>query len=443
MRRWMVAFCAGALLMITGCWDRTELEEEGFVPSFAVDTGPAPGVFIYTFRIAVPQEVAGSSGGQNGGGAGGGGDETQKGSKAVSVMARSLGEAINLINSTVERRLNFVQCQYVLFGEGAARQGLSPHIQDLLRFRQFRRTVFLAVVRGKAADSFKENKPVLESSVTRYIEGLQKLKAFTGMVPVVQLHTFVRAMEGDSEDPFTSVLAINESVKEQDRRKNSQQQGANQETGKESESSGEKQRSDREFQTPAVTFEAGRMRRVGGNPEEFPGAAVFRGDRLVDVLSGEEARLLLALRGDLAHAFFTFRVPQGRFTLEVQQHEGRPRIVEGAARGKPVWQIDPPFDVDLVSAVGAFDTRTHQGLLELRRMAEQQFDAEAERLVAKLQKCGSDALGLGLYARRGFLTDAEWRAYGWRDRYEEIQVQVRSRFVIRRIGNQLVSSGAR
>lgn len=439
VRRWCLAVMAVAFLFVSGCWDRTELEEEGFVPSFAIDTGPAPGMYVYTFRIAVPREMSGPSGSPGGGGGGEGGGETEKGSKSVSVVARSLGEAINLVNSTVERRLDFVQCQYVLFGEGVAREGVSPHVLDLLRFRQFRRTMFVAVVRGKAADSFKENKPLLESSVTRYIEGLQRLKTFTGMVPVVQLHRFARAMDTDSEDAFTSVLAINQAVKAQDRSKASQKPGASQGGGKESESPGEKARSEQQLQNPSVNFEAGRMQRVGGNPEEFPGAAVFRGDRLVEILDGEEGRMLLALRGELAHAFLTFRVPQGRFTVEVQQHEGGPAMSYNLAGSRPVWRIAPEFDVDLVSAVGNFDTQSHQGLSQLRQWAEQEFNRQAERLVAKLQRDGSDALGLGLYARRDFLTDAEWQNYRWRERYPQFSIQVQSRFVIRRVGNLLTS----
>ncbi|MBX6395451.1 MAG: hypothetical protein IRY98_06985 [Alicyclobacillaceae bacterium] len=441
MMRWIAAgLCIGVLLTVTGCWDRTELEEEAFVPSLAIDAGPASGVFIYTFRIAVPRELTGSSSGGNQGGGSGG--DTQKGSKAISVMARSLGEAINLTNSTVERRLNFVQCQYVLFGEELARQGVSLHLQDLLRFRQFRRTMFIAVVKGRAADSFKENKPVLESSVIRYLEGLQKLRRFTGMVPIVHLHIFARAVQSGSEDAYTSVASINQGVKEQDRRKNPQQQDSNEETGKESESPAEKQRSNESFRDQTVTYEAGKIRRVGGNPEEFPGAAVFRGDRLVDFLNGEEARLMLALRGELPHAFFTVHGPKGRFTLEVQE-QGQPRIVRLSDGERPVWEVQPRFEVDVVSAAGAFDTRSHGGLVDMQREAEQWFDRQAERLVEKLQRDRSDTLRFGMHERRRFLTDAAWKSYGWRDRFSQIQVRVHSHFVIRRVGNQLVSSGMR
>ncbi|MDI3329014.1 MAG: Ger(x)C family spore germination protein [Alicyclobacillaceae bacterium] len=440
--RWVTAaLCAAALFTLTGCWDRTELEEEAFVPSLAIDVGPARGLFVYTFRIAVPRQLAGSPTG-NPGGSGNGGD-TEKGSKTVSVMAHSLGEAINLTNSTVERRLNFVHCQYVLFGEELARQGVSAHLQDLLRFRQFRRTMFMAVVKGRASDSFKENKPVLENSITRYIEDLQKIRDFTGMEPIVHLHSFVRAVQSEVEDAYTSVVAINEEVKRQDKQKEPQQQGSKQETGKESETSGEKERSQQSFRDRTVTFEAGRMRRIGGNPEEFPGAAVFRGDRLAAFLNGEEARLMLALRGELLHAFLTVQTPQGRFTIEARE-QGRPQIVEVAGGDRPVWRVRPKFEVDVVSAVGAFDTRSHAGLTVLQREAETWFNRQAEALIGKVQReLGADPFRFGLHARRRFWTEAGWKSFDWPRRYRELQIQVDSRFVVRRIGNQLVSSAVR
>ncbi|CAB3390508.1 hypothetical protein [Kyrpidia spormannii] len=81
MRRWWcLAMMAVACLFVSGCWDRTELEEEGFVPSFAIDTGPAPGVYVYTFRIAVPREMSGPSSSPGGGG---GGEEAGRRKKAA------------------------------------------------------------------------------------------------------------------------------------------------------------------------------------------------------------------------------------------------------------------------------------------------------------------------------------------------------------------------
>ncbi|MCL6548778.1 MAG: Ger(x)C family spore germination protein, partial [Alicyclobacillus sp.] len=411
-RRALLAMSVGCSLFLGGCFDRQELEEQAFVTSLAIDQAPG-GLIDCTMRIALPKNQATGAGG-GGGGGGGGGQTPMAGTAPFTFRARTVTEAFRIANSSIERTLTLSHLSNLIFGEDLARAGLATQMDSLIRFREFRRTVYVKVSRGPARDILMQDKPVLEPSTDRMGDAVANVSRRSGLIPSSShLHDLVLALENPHEAPVLPLIAVNPRVQEDP--KGEQPPG-----------------------TTAVSYQAGRVTRAGGNPVEWSGAGVFRGDRLVGFLNGDEVTQLRLLNGTLPATKMEFRDPVRPANLVGlwirEEHDPHYTV----RLGNPLRiQVHIPLDADLIDVESGVDYTRPALRRKLEHSVAEQVANDARQLMLKLfHQYQADCIPVSRHARRLFATHNAFVRYPWEQRLKQAEVVVTSEVHLRRFGVQ-------
>jgi len=409
MRRKLAANLLLLLMLpaiLTGCWDRRELEELAFVLMLGVDKGTQDR-FNVTAAIAVPSRMAG--GGKESGGAGG-----ESPYLLTSVEGPTVLGALSLISGYVDRQLSLDHTMAVFLGEELAREGALQAMDTLIRFRESRRTTILVVTEGKAAEFLAQIKPELESNPQRYLEKISANYQVTGLLPATgQVQNFIAKVNTKYGNPVTFYAALK------------------QEQNRES-------RTDRQSESPFSVM-AGDLPRTGGPNIEMMGSAAFKGDKMVGILSGEETRLLLMLTNWFERGIFSVpdpRDPELDITLEIRK--GRPaRIQVDISGSRPRISGRIRLEGHVLSMPVETDYTEPQFQAELESEFADFLEGEISHLIQKTQKWETDIFGFGHVAARQFATIQDWENYNWPKHYPEAEVDVSVEMTIRRFGRQL------
>jgi spore germination protein len=144
--------------MLTGCWDRIEIEDRGFVVALAIDEPKhkkdegsqdqeAEGKekkFRVTYQIVSPSGFAGQGGGQTGG-------EKQASHTNITAEGATMFEIMKSITTRSSRSPYFDHLILILVSEQVARKGrLAEALDFFLRVHEMRRGVKVVVVQGEA-----------------------------------------------------------------------------------------------------------------------------------------------------------------------------------------------------------------------------------------------------------------------------------------------------
>jgi spore germination protein KC len=425
-------------LLLTGCYDKIELEDQAFVTAMGFDKGPNNTIDI-TVRTAVPSKL---SGGQSGGSGGGGGeDPVLSGSKPITVRAHTLAEGMNLVNSSVERKLSLLHCAIILFGEDLAKAGVLEQLQALSRYHEFRQTTYMQLAKGSAKEVMNSEKPIYEQNDVRLAEDLSSLGRHTGFIAKSTMHDVLNYFAAPGEDAFMPILSVNKKVKDAEDQEKAKEKGGPsnisrlQGGGEGTGQSNQKKEPKLEGNEPS--FEPGKVIRLGGNPVEFIGTAVFRDDRLVTTLDGVQTRMLLALRGELNRIQIEIKSPfNSKKYVGVEITRIIPPIYNYELKGNPLKiHLEEDMEGELFGDQLGTDYSQEGNMRKLEKQVNEAIEREQEQMVTEvLNRYQSDPFGFSRSARSSFLTFQEMQSYPWRQKYKTAQVQIKVDFKLRRTG---------
>lgn len=188
--------------MLTGCWDKIEIDQRGFVEVILVDLPPPgyeektaesvegiPGIekqvgkqIKFTYIFPNTSLLAGEGGG--------GGNEP--GFIAMTSIATSMTKADRYIDARISRRLFFGHTQVVVFSEKFLKDPelVKKVVDHLRRNPEFNRTIKLLMIYGEAS-KIGEIKPKGEKLMFRYITGILHNEETNGRIIEVDLNEFV------------------------------------------------------------------------------------------------------------------------------------------------------------------------------------------------------------------------------------------------------------
>lgn len=204
LKRMACFLCTGLsiLILLTGCWDKVEIDQRCFVASICIDPAP-PG---YAEKVA--ESVKGVPGTEVQKGTfikvtyvipntsllaseeGGGGNEP--GSIAISSIATDIPKASSYIDARMSRRLFFGHTQLAVFSEDILKDSekMREIIDYFRRSPYYNRTMKLLAAEGEAAKA-AELKPKGEKLGFKYIQGILQNEATNGRIISVDLNEFV------------------------------------------------------------------------------------------------------------------------------------------------------------------------------------------------------------------------------------------------------------
>ncbi|KRF53497.1 MULTISPECIES: Ger(x)C family spore germination protein [Priestia] len=175
-----------ASFLLSGCWDRREVNDTALVLGAAIDKEKGGGIRL-TVQILIPKAVNGQ---QQGGGASGTGSE----SLVRSAIGENIADAMSKVQTKIPRKIFWGHCKAYIIGEKFARNGgIHKQIDYLLRHPEPRERAHLFVSYGEAADVLALQPP-LESYEGEVLRKLSEMKI--GMDVTVK--DFEQMLTGDS-----------------------------------------------------------------------------------------------------------------------------------------------------------------------------------------------------------------------------------------------------
>lgn len=411
------------IILTNGCWDRRELESLGIVQSLGLDLGPDQKEVTVTTMIAIPSKLGG---GQAGGGEGGGGGGDEPGVLLVSMTAPSIYESFNKINTLINREISLLQNQVLIIGEEMAKNGVAKWVDNLIRFREMRRTMLIFVCKGKAADIMKVQ-PRLETKPSEYFTDLVSISRRTGMFPLVNLNDFLKRYEAYAHDnylPFLNKHFINEDGPEPSAKKEKEE-------GEKGENKGEpKSGQDQKKQEG----EEQKLEHV-----RFIGTAIFRKDRMVGSFDIYETQILLLLNNEFKEALLTIEDPlrKDNYIIFRLISTAPVQIQYRPQNGVDRFKVKLKLEADLISIQSGIDYTRPKLEGFLGRVIAKELKNRVNKVIKKAQlEYNSDVFGFGEKVRTTFLTSPEYENYRWPDKFIDSQFTVEVKVDLRRVGVQ-------
>jgi spore germination protein KC len=385
-----------AALLCAGCWDRQEVEDQAFIIFMGIDRGDDDDLLV-TAEVTQIQSVMRG--------------ETAFAAKLLTARARTVTEAIHILNGGMSRTLTLRHLRGVLIGETLAREGVEPVVMELMRSPIARGSVWLVQARGRAFDIIKAFAPVSEINPGQATEGLILQTKKFHLAPPGRMQNFINRLAGPGGDPFLPAEGLNPGVK-----------GA--------------EKGEEPIKGPGPSALAGELPRAGGNPMELVGTAVFARDRLVGFLNVDETQMLLALRGGMGKAYISFPDPDApdRMVLMRFHQENKPKKRAAFLGIRPYVQVHLLLEGEVLAVPGGDDYVPAPARVRLERAAEAHATKTIRGLLDKLTKWGADPVGFGFLFRGGFATWQDWERYNWREHVRDLKVDVSVQMRIRRYG---------
>ncbi|WP_405152383.1 Ger(x)C family spore germination protein [Paenibacillus sp. FSL K6-0108] len=198
--KWLLPLVAvAALLPLTGCWDREEVNGLAIVTSAGFDR-MKDGAIEMTLEIAAPQQKE-SSKTQSGD------RKEQKGKTIIhSAVGETAGDAQGRLQMMLPRKIYWGQLQVLIVGEALARDGFREQLDYLVRHDEIRLRVAPFVTRGKARDFF-ELPYLLEQTRADFLQR-ESARVFQKPITISQL------VQRFSSDQQSAILPFVDSSKE-------------------------------------------------------------------------------------------------------------------------------------------------------------------------------------------------------------------------------------
>lgn len=360
-------------LLLSGCWDRREVNDLAIISTVGLDQ--ADEGLTLTVRVVVPSRSRPSGGGQTGA-------DTGRTSVVFSATGRTIMDAAKKIQLRSSRWLFWGQARVLVVGQQLADAGLGPVLDFWRRHREPRQTMQIAVAADTAL-ALLQAEPGLERLLSEALRETLNMRLQTR----VSLNEFGNALSAPGSQPIA----------------------------------------------PVVTAEPGIM---GGANVRILGTAVFSGDRMVGQLDWEETRGLLWLLNEISGGVVTVDIgDQGQVSLTLTEGKSRvePRFaggrlqrIEVAILGRgDISETAGPLDLDNPAVVKAVEWKAAAAIRD-----------RVESVILRMQKdLRTDAAGFGDAVRRHNLPLWEGGLKRrWSDLFPEVPVTVQAHMRIERVG---------
>ncbi|MBO9600168.1 MAG: Ger(x)C family spore germination protein, partial [Cohnella sp.] len=208
--------------LLTGCWDRLELEERAVVLGISVDLAkpeaaneesdvshlkdafPVPDqrMLRVAVQIALPGRIP-LGPGEGGGGKGGSGETVW----VIDVVGHTLDDALMNLQQQVSGRLFFGHLRVIVVSEALARQGMQNLNDYLRRNPEVRRMAWMMISKGSALEVMKAA-PKLERVPSLYLMATLDNAVKLGKFPVNYMGMFWSNSAKKGQEPFLPYVEI-------------------------------------------------------------------------------------------------------------------------------------------------------------------------------------------------------------------------------------------
>lgn len=382
-----------------GCWDHVAMGERTIVVGVGIDLTSGSEPILLTLQVAnlSAGNSAGSGIATGEGGAGGKGSRAKNAVVVETSKGRSLYDAIHNFFRYSSRQLIFSHNKIVILGNELAKSGVASVFDDMVRDYQFRATNWILVAEDTAKEILQSQTdlgtiPAVE--INRMMTNLEK----NGSMYPVDRNDFVLRLKGEGNTSLAPLIQIE-----------------SRETN------------------PFPRIRIGKM-------------AVFKEDRLIDVLDTNESRALSWFigRSKGRSVVFPDKLGKAQTGISVEIIKGPVRIRPRKTKDGIIMEITGTGDGILRETENI--ANNSGTIAQLERAVERILKEQVERTIRHAQQTGADFLG---YARiiHGDYPDVWHRISGnWEQEFPRIRSRVHFDIDIVRFGlfrDSLLDAGGR
>ncbi|MGG1516335.1 Ger(x)C family spore germination protein [Paenibacillus oryzisoli] len=374
-----------ASLVLTGCWDRRELNELAIVVGIGLDKS-GDNIRV-TAQIVNAGEVASSKGGAGY-------------STPVSILTATestISEALRKLSTVAPRRIYTSHLRVLVIGEELAHQGVENVMDGLSRNREFRTDFQLIIAKGTSAENVLEilmpTEKIPANKIYKTLELSEKVWAPTVNMP---LDKILADLSNPTKEPVITGIQI----------------VGDQETGK---------------------TKRNMSRSKAYANLMVPGVALFKQDKLVDWLTDEESKGYNYIMGNVKNSVGHMACPQGgKIAVEVVRTKSN--IKGEVVRGKPKITVSLYSEENVGEVQCKIDLTKPETILQLEQLAVEKLTNILEATIQKAKKNKADIFGFGEAIED--VNPGAWKVFrkDWDQYFADLEVSVHVDVQIRRLG---------
>jgi spore germination protein KC len=385
-------------LLLTGCWDRREIEERAVVLAISVDLAkpadtalesevthlkkvfPTPDhpLIRIAAQIAVPGRIP------LGPGEGGGSDT--KPVWVLEAVGHTIDDAIMTMQQQVSDQLFYGHLRVIIVSEAVARSGMGNLNDYFRRHPEVRRLAWMAVTKGDAATLMK-TAPELERVPALYLLSMFDHAVEMGKYPNEFVGEFWSKMSSLGTEPHLPYLKA-----------------------------------------------------LKNGNIEISGLAYFKGEQMAGVTKPLEIGSYMGITGEQKGGYSVYvSLPGTNETVMFKSNSRQARRSIAFKGGKPLAKIQISIEGDIIEKSQGIASPLDTSYILEQIQADLQDDAvkSYEGLIKKTQEAGSDIFGFGELIRAkhpGYWNRSIRTKEVWEEQYKKMAAEVTCEINIRRIG---------
>jgi spore germination protein KC len=378
------------IFLLTGCWDRRELEDKAYVIGLGLDRSKIEGKIKVTMLLANP-EVGSMQGG---------GGSTEKPREIISFDTIDFIAARGAANTIVSRVISYDLLKVIVVSEDFAKDPeFFPILYDAAYDKEIRMNTYVAISKEKASQYFLNNRPKMETRPHKYFQYMIEHGIQNGLIPNSTLYRFFKTVDRGT-DLF---LAMNTTAK----REHPKIRGED-------------------------NYYAGQVNASGElDDTQFMGSVVFRNGRMVGKLTGQETNIVNTLDDTTNIKDFIIDIPSPfpgtikQIAVRVMKRENN--SVKMNLKGpRPKIVITLPLQFEVMSNPTNVDFNKKKNREILKKQLARHFKIEHEKLLKKTQeKYKGVPYPLSLDANKYFVTNQELKKFNWTKSYVNADISVK------------------
>ncbi|MBA2941456.1 Ger(x)C family spore germination protein [Paenibacillus sp. CGMCC 1.16610] len=385
--------------LLTGCWDRLEIEDRAVVLAIGIDEAKPgdeketsnathllsqessnKGLIRVTVQIAVPGRIPLGTGGDTGGPA------DQKPVWVLTSVGNTIEDGLMNLQQQLADRLFYGHLRVIVLSETVAKKGIQNENDFFRRQPQVRRTVWMVVSKGAAADIMNAT-PQLERVPSLYLLATLEHAREMGKLPNIFLGVFFSASSAKGQEGTVPYLELK----------------------KESNI-------------------------------ELAGMAYFKNDKMVGTSTALQIGHYMAIKQLNPGGYSILQeMPNSHTNVIFKTTHRKSKITTTIKNGKVFATIRCQVEGDLTEKSDEKVLVTKNNLLQLEEKIKKDAEKGFETFIQQTQEDGSDIFGFGEFVRA--TQPSYWNKEiktkeKWESKYREMNVDVSMHVKIRRIGTK-------
>lgn len=377
-RKLIYSFLLISVLLLSGCMGKRELNELAMVVAVGLDKGEKEGTIRATVQVVRPADARGQTGAPSAG--------TGDPIWSASGEGETIFEAIRNLTTFSSRRVFWAHNNLIVINEDLAKEGIKEVIDFFTRNPELRMRTWVVVTPNKASE-IVSTATGLEVIPGESIDKLFRYSPISAQAPTTEMLDLHSAYLSESTEPVLArVKLISRGVSNQ--------------------------KEDQE----------GSIKQV-----ELAGAGVFKGEKLIGTLDGEEVRGLLPFIEKVESGVYALSCPNDQekkisVELRKQNFDVKPQY----KKGQVYFKVNVAAFASVVEAKCSFSLENKGDVKELEQELERQIYDEIKNVTDLVQnEFQSDILELGKVFNNRY--PLEWKKIGgnWDEELQKARIEIK------------------